>query len=102
MAIIREQILEALKSVNDPELQLDIVSLGLVYEVKVENGKDIFVKMSLTTPGCPLVDYFMQNVKAALRGMQGVGEAKVTLTFDPPWKPSMMSEGAKAALGIEE
>ncbi|HCM68624.1 MAG: hypothetical protein A2898_02360 [Candidatus Kerfeldbacteria bacterium RIFCSPLOWO2_01_FULL_48_11] len=103
MAITKDQVMEKLRTVNDPELRIDMVSLGLVYQVKIDEAiNDIFVQVTLTTPGCPLIDYFMHDIHATLKTLADVGNVKVQLVFDPPWKPSMMSEEAKAELGIEE
>lgn len=102
MAVTKKQVLEKLKTVNDPELRLSIVSLGLVYKIKVDKGKDVFTQVTLTTPGCPLIEVIMQDIHSSIKSIPGVGKVKVQLTFDPPWKPEMMSEEAKATLGIEE
>ena len=96
-----DTIREALGTVLDPELRIDVISLGLVYEVRIDNDKDIYVKLTLTTPGCPLIDFFLLDINKKLKSLEGVGEVKVDLTFDPPWTPDKMSAEAKAALGIE-
>jgi metal-sulfur cluster biosynthetic enzyme len=96
-----DTIREALGTVLDPELRIDVISLGLVYEVRIDNEKDIYVKLTLTTPGCPLIDFFLLDINKKLKSLEGVGEVKVDLTFDPPWTPDKMSAEAKAALGIE-
>lgn len=99
--VTKEQVMEVLKTVNDPELRIDVVSLGLVYEVRIESENDIYLRITLTTPGCPLIDFFMQDITSKLSAIPGAGEVKIDLTFDPLWTPQMMSEEAKAALGIE-
>ena len=93
-----EQVREALKSVVDPELGINIVDLGLVYDVIVEDGV-AKVTYSLTSMGCPvgpLIEQQMQQVISLLPGLEG---AEFTMTFKPPWGPEMMSDEAKAALG---
>jgi metal-sulfur cluster biosynthetic enzyme len=94
-------IWEKLKTVMDPELNIDIVSLGLIYEVKVT--KTIQIVMTLTTPGCPLAGVFDTIVKDSLRDIDGLDVEKdvsVELTFDPPWTTDMMSEESRAELGF--
>ncbi len=99
--VTREKVFDALRTVDDPELRLDVVSLGLVYDVQVDDGRDIYVLITLTTPGCPLIDFFMQDINVKLNSIPGAGKVKIDLTFDPPWTPQKMTEEAKAALGIE-
>lgn len=99
--ITKQQVVDTLKTVDDPELRIDVVSLGLVYDVRVDHGKDIYVKITLTTPGCPLIDFFMMDIRTKLSALPGVGKVDIDLTFDPPWTPEKMTPEAKAALGIE-
>lgn len=108
--ISEEQVYDRLKQVIDPELHIDIVSLGLIYDVSVTSveGKAgprpaIHILMTLTTPGCPLAGVFDQMVKQSLVGIEGLDlnrDVMVELTFDPPWIPDMMSEEARAELGL--
>jgi metal-sulfur cluster biosynthetic enzyme len=107
----REQIYERLKEVIDPELSIDVVSLGLVYEVVIkeiqtETGPKPFVHIlfTLTTPGCPLAGVFDTMIKEALKGLPDLDINKnvmVELTFDPPWVPEMINEEARAELGFD-
>lgn len=97
--ITREQVMEALKQVYDVEIGLDIVSLGLVYDVKIDNG-NVEITMTLTTPVCPLAGFIVEDVRQHVEGIEGVKEAKVHLTFDPPWSPEMMDPSARQMLGI--
>lgn len=92
-------VIEALKKVSDPELDMDIWSLGLVYDIKIEEKKVIIV-MSLTSPSCPYGDALMDDVRRQVSGVQDVGEAEIELTFDPPWGVEKMSEEARMALGV--
>ncbi len=87
-----------LENVYDPELGLDVVNLGLIYEVKVDPPR-AHVRMTLTTPGCPLHDSMGDAVRQALSRIPGVEEVRVELTFDPPWTPARLSERAKRVLG---
>jgi len=103
MELTRDNVYKQLSLVMDPETGLDLVSMGLFYEVKIE-GKVIFIRMTLTSPGCPLVDVFDDLIRETLGVFDGIDLAhdiKIDLTFDPPWTPDMMSEEAKAELGID-
>lgn len=85
----------------DPELGINVVDLGLIYEVKVE-GKRVYILMTLTTPGCPLAAIFTPMARQALAGIPGLDpyrDVEIELTFDPPWHQGLMSERAKAELG---
>jgi metal-sulfur cluster biosynthetic enzyme len=99
-----EQVREQLKTVKDPELFINIVDLGLVYEVGIRNqelGKTkVFILLTLTSPGCPLADTFEGMITKAVKKLEEVNEVNVELTFDPPWNQDMMSEEAKAELGF--
>jgi len=97
--VTKDQVMEALKKVYDPELGVSVVDLGLIYDVKVENEK-VYVKMTLTTVGCPLALVIPRQVENAVREL-GVKNVEVELTFDPPWNPSMMSEELRKRFGIE-
>lgn len=97
--ITKEQVWEKLKTVKDPEIGLDVVSLGLVYGVEVDGGQ-IKVTMTLTSPMCPLGDTLINDTKAALSALPEVTGVEVEITFDPPWDTAKMSEDAKAELGV--
>lgn len=90
-------ILKKLEEVLDPELQISIVDLGLIYDILEEDGK-IKIKMTLTTIGCPLFELIEKKIKEKLKDVKGVKEVDVELTFDPPWTPDRLSEKAKAQL----
>lgn len=96
-SLTREQVLEALKAVVDPELGLNVVDLGLIYDVRIEGG-EVHVTMTLTTPGCPLHEALLQGVRWALRGLPEVEKVEVVLTWDPPWSPEMISEAGRRQL----
>ena len=98
-----EQVREALVEVKDPELNLGILELGLVYDITAEgeNGENVTVMMTLTSPMCPVGPMFKESVRSAVAGMNGVESTDVVLTFDPPWDPrEMASDDAKVQLGI--
>jgi metal-sulfur cluster biosynthetic enzyme len=97
--ITKQAVLEALKGVVDPELGLNIVDLGLVYGVEVDEDR-VLVRMTLTTPGCPLGSLIAEQARKALDALAGVKEAKLELVWDPPWTPERMSEAARRRLGL--
>jgi FeS assembly SUF system protein len=90
----------ALKTVFDPEIPVDIYELGLIYKVDVADNKAVTVDMTLTAPNCPVAGEMPGNVKAALEKVEGIGDVKVNMTFDPPWTPERMSEEAKLELNM--
>lgn len=92
-------ILEALHQVIDPEINCNIVDLGLVYSVAIADGV-VKVTMTLTTPGCPMHESISWGVKNALSGLEGVKDAEVEIVWDPPWNPSMMTEAGRATTGV--
>jgi metal-sulfur cluster biosynthetic enzyme len=93
------QVIEVLKKIQDPEIQYDIYSLGLIYNVEIEGSK-VKVLMTLTSPMCPYGPALMDDVRRQVSAIEGVGEVALELTFSPPWNPEKMSEEAKIALGI--
>jgi metal-sulfur cluster biosynthetic enzyme len=100
VAPTEEQIREALKAVVDPEIGLDVINLGLIYDVKID-GDRVGIVMTLTTPGCPVAGMFLASVKSAVEAIPGVAECNVELTFNPPWDPRVhCSEDAKMMLGL--
>jgi metal-sulfur cluster biosynthetic enzyme len=90
---------QALRNVKDPELNLDLVVLGLIYDVNVE-GDHVHVTMSLTTPMCPAVDQILADAKGAVEDIEGVDHADIELTFDPPWSPEKMDPLIRSSLGL--
>ena len=95
----REEVLEALHQVEDPELGMDIVELGLVYDVEVE-GPKVKVTHTLTSMGCPAGPMIQEDIERVVSEIPGVGQVESELTFDPPWTPDRMSEDAKFILGF--
>jgi metal-sulfur cluster biosynthetic enzyme len=93
-----EDVQEALTNVIDPELGLDFVELGLIYDVEVEDG-DVFVTFTLTSPGCPIGPQVSEQIEEFVSELDGVGNVHSKMTFSPPWTPELMSEEAKFALG---
>ena len=99
MTLTEKDVRTALKGVKDPELGLDLVVLGLIYEIKVE-GDCVEAVMSLTSPMCPVAGQIVEEAKAAFEGVDGVASAEVELTFDPPWTPDRISPLIRASLGL--
>jgi metal-sulfur cluster biosynthetic enzyme len=93
------QLLEALKQVVDPELMINIVDLGLIYEVAQEE-QTVKVQMTLTSPACPAGPQIIHNAKMALEQLEGVEQANIQLTMTPPWTPERMTDEARDQLGI--
>ncbi len=96
----QEQVLDALRNVYDPELGINIVDLGLVYEVQVDREGGIDIQYSLTTMGCPIGPLIEDQMRALLANVEGTGEVRPEMVLRPAWSPEMMSDEAKAALGI--
>jgi metal-sulfur cluster biosynthetic enzyme len=93
-----DDVEDALMNVIDPELGLDFVELGLIYEIEVE-GPEVYVTFTLTSPGCPIGPQVADQIKEYVGEMEGVDKVHPKMVFDPPWSPEMMSEDAKFALG---
>jgi FeS assembly SUF system protein len=94
------QIVEALRTVFDPEIPVNIYELGLIYEIKVDSSNVVEITMTLTSPNCPAAGTLPGEVCEKAKGVPGVADAKVEVVFDPPWDPSRMSEAAKLELGL--
>lgn len=98
---LRARIIEALKTVYDPEIPVNIYDLGLIYELDVdESTGHVAIDMTLTAPGCPVAQTFPSTVECAVRDVPGVSEARVELVWDPPWTPERMTEAARLQLGM--
>ena len=95
----REAILQALEQVYDPEIPVDIVNLGLIYEVTAEDGR-VEVRMTTTAPGCPVAEFIAAEIERVVWELGGVEVVRVELVWDPPWSPEMMTEEGKRILGI--
>jgi FeS assembly SUF system protein len=93
-------VLAALKTVRDPEIPMDLVELGLIYELIVKQGGTVYVEMTLTTPACPVAASMPGEVETAIRSVPGVNDVRVKLVWTPPWGPEKMSEEARLELGM--
>nr|WP_223880802.1 SUF system Fe-S cluster assembly protein [Roseococcus microcysteis] len=99
-AVTEEGVIEALKTVFDPEIPVDIYELGLVYAIELEEGGRVKVEMTLTTPSCPSAQELPSMAEEAIRQMPGVTDCQVEIVWDPPWDQSRMSEDARLALNM--
>lgn len=97
---LKSRVIDALMRVYDPEIPVNIYDLGLVYDLDVSEEGNVDIRMTLTTPGCPVAQTFPCTVECAIRSVRGVKDVKVELVWDPPWSPDNISEAAKLQLGL--
>ena len=95
-----EKVVEMLRTVYDPEIPVDIYSLGLVYKIDLNDSGDLTVDMTLTAPNCPAADFILEDVRMKIESVDGVNNVDVNLVFEPEWDKDMMSEEAKLELGF--
>jgi len=95
-----DEVKEALRDVYDPEIPVNVLDLGLVYDIQVGEGK-VYVQMTLTAPGCGMGPYIAQNAEWRISEVEGVDNVEVEMVFDPPWNPEMITEDGKKLLGID-
>ena len=95
-----KKIIEEIKKIYDPEIPVNIYELGLIYDVKVENKNTAKVKMTLTSPNCPVAESLPKEVKDGIMQVEGIDKVDLDLVWDPPWDKSMMSESAKLELNL--
>ena len=100
LTIKKEDIVNQIKEVFDPEIPVNIYDLGLIYEIKIDEEKKVEVIMTLTSPNCPVAESLPKEVSQKIKSLKGMKSLAVYLTFDPPWDQNMMSEDAKLALDI--
>ena len=97
---LQAEVVNALKSIYDPEIPVDIYELGLIYDVEISEDGDALVTMTLTTPHCPVAESLPQEVELRVLGVPGIRDAEVKLVWDPPWDPTKMSDEARLELGM--
>ncbi|MGB9702699.1 MAG: iron-sulfur cluster assembly protein [Candidatus Kapaibacteriota bacterium] len=97
---LEQKVLEVIKTIYDPEIPVNIYDLGLIYDIKITQENEVVVLMTLTAPSCPVAGGLPIEVEQAIKNIPEVKNAKVLLTFDPPWNPSLLSEEAKLMLGM--
>ena len=95
-----QKVIDVLKTCFDPEIPVDIYELGLVYQVRIDPSDNVHIAMTLTSPMCPVAGSLPPDVEMKVRGIEGVKDARVEVTWEPPWTPQMMSEEAKLALNM--
>lgn len=98
--ITKELVLEKLKDVYDPEIPVNVVDLGLIYEVQVNDASEVYVQMTLTAPGCGMGPYIAQQAEWAIAELDGLEDVQVEMVFDPPWSPDMLTDDGKLLLGL--
>ena len=94
-----DEVIKKLSTIKDPELGINIYDLGLIYDIKIDEGNNVNITMTLTTVNCPVADSFPLDIAKNITSLEKTGQVKVKLTFDPPWNKDMMSDDAKLALG---
>lgn len=97
---LEQEVIHILKTVFDPEIPVDIYELGLIYEIKIDEESNVLIKMTLTSPACPVAGSLPGEVQQKVEGIKGIGKVKVDLVWDPPWDQDMMTEEAKLELGM--
>jgi len=98
--ILGEKIVMVLKTIFDPEIPVDIYELGLIYDVMINEDRDVKILMTLTTPNCPVAESLPLDVENKVKSMEEVNDTEVEITFDPPWSQDLMSDEAKLEIGI--
>ena len=94
-----DEVIKKLSTIKDPELGINIYDLGLIYDIKIDEGNNVNITMTLTTVNCPVADSFPLDIAKNIISLENTGQVKVKLTFDPPWNKDMMSDDARLALG---
>jgi len=97
---LRDRVVQVLKTVYDPEIPVDIYELGLIYEVDVRDDGSVYVKMTLTSPMCPVAEILPPEVEEKVRAVEGADDVELDLVWEPPWSPAMMSEAARLQLNL--
>jgi FeS assembly SUF system protein len=97
---LEDEIIKTLKNIYDPEIPVNIYDLGLIYEIDVDDENNVRVRMTLTTPNCPVADSLVAEVQHKIEALEGVKSVNLKLTFDPPWDENMLTEEARLELGL--
>jgi FeS assembly SUF system protein len=100
MSDLKDKVIKEIQKIYDPEIPVNIYELGLIYDVKINNKSEVSVKMTLTTPNCPVAESLPKEVKDSIMNVDGVDKVDLDLVWDPPWDKSMMSEAAKLELNL--
>jgi FeS assembly SUF system protein len=97
---MENKVISALRQVHDPEIPVNIYDLGLIYEMKLDDSNNVYVLMTLTTPNCPVAEDMPTMVHDEIKNIEGIGDVKVELTFEPPWSMDNLTDEAKLELGM--
>jgi FeS assembly SUF system protein len=100
MIELENEIVTVLKSIYDPEIPVDVFELGLIYEIRISDSKEVDIDMTLTSPNCPVAESLPKEVEDKVKAMEVITDCRVHIVFDPPWDKDMMSEEAKLELGF--
>ena len=100
MSDIKSKVIEEIKKIYDPEIPVNIYDLGLIYDIKVEDKNTAKIKMTLTSPNCPVAESLPKEVKDGIMQVEGIDNVDLDLVWDPPWNPTMMTEAAKLELNL--
>ena len=98
--ILEQQIIMAIKTVEDPEIPVDVYELGLIYDIDIKTNKDVEISMTLTSPNCPVAESLPEEVRTKVENLQPINKCKVNIVFEPTWNASYMSDEAKLELGM--
>lgn len=98
--ILKDRIIQVLKTIQDPEIPVDIYELGLIYKIDINDSNDVLIEMTLTAPNCPVAESLPMEVEQAVKQTDGVNNVQIQLTFEPAWTPDNLSDEAKLTLGI--
>ena len=98
--ILEQQIIMAIKTVEDPEIPVDVYELGLIYDIDIKTNKDVEITMTLTSPNCPVAESLPEEVRTKVENLQSINKCKVNIVFEPTWNASYMSDEAKLELGM--
>ena len=97
---LKEKIIKEIKKIYDPEIPVNVYELGLIYDIKIEKNNNVKIKMTLTTPNCPVAESLPKEIKDSIIDLKEVNDVDLELVWDPPWDKSMMSEAAKLELNL--
>lgn len=95
-----DRVIDVLHTVYDPEIPVDVYELGLIYNIEASEQGDVHIRMTMTTPNCPMIESLPQEIEQKVKSLQNVGQVQVEVVFDPPWDKDMMSDEAKLQLGF--
>ena len=98
--ILEQQIIMAIKTVEDPEIPVDVYELGLIYNIDIKTNKDVEIEMTLTSPNCPVAESLPEEVRSKVENLQSINKCKVNIVFEPTWNMNYMSDEAKLELGM--